>query len=202
MATATDSNNIRIHFRAEGEQELKRAITSLSAATDQLKNSQMQLANSIGLTDKQRKKAIATGQLALRNQRNMNDAVAQGSMTFSVFRSKLLLASFAVGLVAGTVGRLVSAFAEQEESERRVQAALESTGFAAGLTAQEIFGMTERLQQIGVVGDEVNNKLASFILTFTNIRGEAFERTLIAANNMAISISGTVPGFEQLFDCH
>jgi len=198
MATATDSNNIRIHFRAEGEQELKRAITSLSAATDQLKNSQMQLANSIGLTDKERKKAIATGNLALRNQRNMNQAVAQGSMTFSVFRSKLLLASFAVGLVAGTVGRLVRSFAEQEESERRVEAALESTGFAAGLTAQEIFGMTERLQEIGVVGDEVNNKLASFILTFTNIRGEAFERTLIAANNMAISISGTVPGFEQL----
>jgi len=198
MATATDSNNIRIHFRAEGEQELKRAITSLSAATDQLKNSQMQLANSIGLTDKQRKKAIATGQLALRNQRNMNQAVAQGSMTFSVFRSKLLLASFAIGLVAGTVGRLVRAFAEQEESERRVQTALESTGFAAGLTAEEIFNMTKNLQDIGVVGDEVNNKLASFILTFTNIRGEAFERTLVAANNMAISISGTVPGFEQL----
>jgi hypothetical protein len=198
MATATDSNNIRIHFRAEGEQELKRAITSLSAATDQLKNSQMQLANSIGLTDKQRKKAIATGQLALRNQRNMNAATAQGSMTFSVFRSKLLLASFAVGLVAGTVGRLVRAFAEQEESEKRVEAALESTGFAAGLTAEEIFAMTSRMQDIGVVGDEVNNKLASFILTFTNIRGEAFEKTLIAANNMAISISGTVPGFEQL----
>jgi hypothetical protein len=119
-------------------------------------------------------------------------------MTFSVFRSKLLLASFALGLVGGTVGRLVQAFAEQEESERRVQAALESTGNAAGLTAQEIFEMTSRLQEVGVVGDEVNNKLASFILTFTNIRGEAFERTLVAANNMAISISGTVPGFEQL----
>lgn len=192
------SNNIKIHFRAEGEQELTNAIKVLSAATTQLKNSQMQLAQSMGMTDKQRKKAIASGQLALRNQRNMNQAVSQGSMTFSVFRSKLLLASFAIGLVGGTVGRLVQAFAEQEESERRVQAALESTGNAAGLTAQEIFEMTSRLQEVGVVGDEVNNKLASFILTFTNIRGEAFERTLVAANNMAISISGTVPGFEQL----
>ena len=192
------SNNIKIHFRAEGEQELTNAIKVLSAATKQLKNSQMQLAQSMGLTEKQRKKAIASGQLALRNQRNMNQAVSQGSMTFSVFRSKLLLASFAIGLVGGTVGRLVKAFAEQEESERRVEAALASTGNAAGLTAQEIFSMTSRLQEIGVVGDEVNNKLASFILTFTNIRGEAFERTLIAANNMAISISGTVPGFEQL----
>jgi hypothetical protein len=192
------SNNIKIHFRAEGEQELTNAIKVLSAATTQLKNSQMQLAQSMGMTDKERKKAIASGQLALRNQRNINQAVQQGNMTFSVFRSKLLLASFALGLVGGTVGRLVQAFAEQEESERRVQAALESTGNAAGLTAQEIFEMTSRLQEVGVVGDEVNNKLASFILTFTNIRGEAFERTLVAANNMAISISGTVPGFEQL----
>ena len=85
------SNNIKIHFRAEGEQELTNAIKVLSAATTQLKNSQMQLAHSMGLTEKERKKSIASGQLALRNQRNMNQAVSQGSMTFSVFRSKLLI---------------------------------------------------------------------------------------------------------------
>lgn len=197
MPTDT-SNNIKIHFRAEGEEELISAIQALSRATNTLKNSQMALAKSMGQTEKQREKAAKSGLFALRNQRNMNDAVSEGSMTFSVFRSKLLLASFALGLVGNSVGRLVRAFAEQEESEQRVIAALESTGYAAGLTAQEIFDMTSRLQEVGVVGDEVNNKLASFVLTFTNIRGEAFEKTLIAANNMAISISGTVPGFEQL----
>lgn len=192
------SNNIKIHFRAEGEQELTNAIKVLSAATTQLKNSQMQLAQSMGLTDKERKKAIASGQLALRNQRNMNQAVSQGSMTFSVFRSKLLLASFAVGLVGDSVGRLVRAFAEQEASEKRIEAALESTGNISGLTAKQIREMTARLEDVGVIGDEVNNKVASLLLTFTNIRGEAFERTMIAANNMAISISGGIPTFEQL----
>lgn len=192
------SNNIRIHFRAEGEQELKNAIQTLSRATNQLKNSQMQLAKSIGMTDAQRKKAIATGQLALRNQRNMNAATAQGSMTFSVFRSKLLLASFATGLMAASVGRLVKAFAEQESSEQRIDAALASTKNISGLTGESIKEMTARLEEVGVVGDEVNNKVASLLLTFTNIRGEAFERTMIATNNMAISISGTIPTFEQL----
>lgn len=192
------SNNIKIHFRAEGEQELTNAIKVLSAATTQLKNSQMQLARSMGLTEKERKKSIASGQLALRNQRNMNQAVSQGSMTFSVFRSKLLLASFAVGLVGNSVGRLVAAFAEQEDSEKRIEAALESTGNIAGVTASQIRAMTARLEDVGVVGDEVNNKVASLLLTFTNIRGEAFERTMIAANNMAISISGGIPTFEQL----
>jgi hypothetical protein len=192
------SNNIKIHFRAEGEQELTNAIKVLSAATTQLKNSQMQLARSMGLTEKERKKSIASGQLALRNQRNMNQAVSQGSMTFSVFRSKLLLASFAIGLVGNSVGRLVAAFAEQEDSEKRIEAALESTGNIAGVTASQIRAMTARLEDVGVVGDEVNNKVASLLLTFTNIRGEAFERTMIAANNMAISISGGIPTFEQL----
>ena len=40
--------------------------------------------------------------------------------------------------------------------------------------------------------------MASILLTFTNIRGQAFERTMVAANNMAISISGGIPTFEQL----
>jgi len=192
------SNNIRIHFRAEGEKELKIAIQTLSRATNQLKNSQMQLARSIGMTDSQRKKAIATGQLALRNQRNMNAAVAQGSMSFSVFRSKLLLASFATMLIGASVGKLVKAFAEQEASEKRIDAALASTEGISRLTGESIRQMTARLEEVGVVGDEVNNKVASLLLTFTNIRGEAFERTMIATNNMAISISGTIPTFEQL----
>lgn len=192
------SNNIKIHFRAEGEEELKNAIKQLSAATKQLKNSQVQLAKSIGMTDAQRKKAITSGNLALRNQRNMNAAVTQGSMSFSVFRSKLLLASFATGLFAMTVGKLVKAFAEQESSEKRIDAALASTGNISGLTGNQIRKMTKNLQEVGVVGDEVNNKVAALLLTFTNIRGQAFERTMVAANNMAISISGGIPSFEEL----
>ena len=128
----------------------------------------------------------------------MNAAVKEGSMTFSVFRSKLLLASFAVGLLGSTVGRLVAAFAEQESSEKRIDAALASTGNISGLTGNQIRAMTAEMENTGVIGDELNNKMASLLLTFTNIRGEAFERTMVAANNMAISISGGVPTFEQL----
>jgi len=198
MAKQTQNNNIKIHFRAEGEQELKNAIISLANATRSLKNSQAQLAKSTQGTTAAQQKQIASGQLAMRNQRNMNAAVTQGNMTFSVFRSKLLLASFAVGLLGNTVGRLVAAFAEQESSEKRIDAALASTGNISGLTGNQIRAMTAEMENTGVIGDELNNKMASLLLTFTNIRGEAFERTMVAANNMAISISGGVPTFEQL----
>ena len=197
MAKNTN-NNIKIHFRAEGEQELKTAISSLAASTRSLKNAQAQLAKSTQGTTAAQQKQIASGRLAMRNQRNMNAAVTQGNMTFSVFRSKLLLASFAVGLLGNTVGRLVAAFAEQESSEKRVDAALKSTGNISGLTGSQIKAMTAEMENTGVIGDELNNKMASLLLTFTNIRGEAFERTMVAANNMAISISGGIPTFEQL----
>ncbi len=192
------NNNIAIHFRAEGEQELKNAIISLANSTRSLKNAQAQLAKSTQGTTAAQQKQIASGQLAMRNQRNMNAAVTEGNMTFSVFRSKLLLASFAVGLLGNTVGRLVAAFAEQESSEKRIDAALASTGNISGLTGNQIRAMTAELENTGVIGDELNNKMASLLLTFTNIRGDAFERTMVAANNMAISISGGVPTFEQL----
>jgi hypothetical protein len=198
MAQQTQNNNIKIHFRAEGEAELRNAIASLANATRSLKRSQIELARATGAYNKAQTQSIKTGQLAMRNQRNMNAAVKEGNMTFSVFRSKLLLASFAVGLLGGSVGRLVSAFAEQESSEKRIDAALKSTGNISGLTGKQIREMTAEMENTGVIGDEVNNKMASLLLTFTNIRGEAFERTMVAANNMAISISGGVPTFEQL----
>jgi len=198
MATKASSNNIKIHFRAEGEKELINAIQTLAAATTQLKNSQKQLAASMGLTDKEQKKLIASGNLALRNQRNMNAAAAQGNMTFSVFRSKLLLASFAVTLFSASIGKLIKAFSDQESSEKRIDAALKSTSSIAGLTRKDITDLTLSMERNGVIADEVNNKVAALLLTFTNIRGEAFERTMVAANNMAISISGGIPTFEQL----
>ena len=195
---AASNNNITIEFKAKGEKQLIAAIQALSGSTTQLKNSQKQLGTSIALTEKAQKNQIASGALAMRNQRNMNKVIQDGNFSFSVFRSRLLLASFAVGLLGASIGRLVAFFGEQEASEKRIDAALASTGNIAGLTGKQIREMTANLENIGIVGDEVNNKVAALLLTFTNIRGEAFERTMIAANNMAISISGGIPTFEQL----
>tara|TARA_R100000353_G_scaffold155090_1_gene113883 strand:+ start:8599 stop:11097 length:2499 start_codon:yes stop_codon:yes gene_type:complete len=192
------SNNITIEFRPKGEKQLIAAIQALSVSTTQLAGSQKQLGTSIGLTESAQKKQIATGTLAMRNQRNMTAATVASSTTFSVLRSRILLATFAVGLYTMTVGRLTKAYAEQESSEARIDAALASTGAVVGRTSEQIQKLTERMQKTGIVGDELNNKMASILLTFTNIRGQAFERTMVAANNMAISISGGIPTFEQL----
>lgn len=56
----------------------------------------------------------------MRNQRNMNKVIQDGNFSFSVFRSRLLLASFAVGLLGASIGRLVGIFGEQEASEKEL----------------------------------------------------------------------------------
>lgn len=199
MASKTKTgNNITIEFKPKGEKQLIAAINALQNSSTSLASSQKRLGKSIGLTEKAQKNQIATGTLAMRNQRNMNSATLAGATSFSVFRSKLLLATFAVGLYAMTIGKLIRAAMEQESSERRLTAAIESTGAAAGLTNHEIFAMTANLEKMGVVGDETNNKVAGLMLTFTNIGGPVFERTLKAVNDMSIGMNQGIPAFEQL----
>ena len=198
MPRAASSNKITIEFKPKGEKQLLAAISALSASTTTLSGSQKKLGTSIGLTEKAQKKQIATGALAMRNQRNMNAATVGGATAFSVFRSKLLLATFALSLYAMSIGKLMKLYTEQEASERRLSAAIKSTGGAAGLTATEIEKMTAEIERTGVVGDETNNKVASLLLTFTNIGAPAFERTLKAVNDMAIGMNQGIPEFEQL----
>jgi hypothetical protein len=195
---ATAGNNITIEFKAKGEQQLLAAIQALSVSSTTLTGSQKKLGTSIGLTTSAQKSQIATGSLAMRNQRNMNASVLAGATSFSVFRSKLLLATFALGLYAMTVGKLVKAAMAQESSERRLTAAIESTGGAAKLTNLEIFAMTAHLEKIGVVGDEVNNKVAGLLLTFTNIGRDVFPEALKGINDMAIGMEQAIPEFSQL----
>ena len=60
MAKQTQNNNIKIHFRAEGEQELKNAIISLANATRSLKNAQAQLGKSTQGTTAAQQNQIAS----------------------------------------------------------------------------------------------------------------------------------------------
>ena len=84
------SNNIKIHFKAVGENELKVAIENLSRAATGLTQAHSKLGKALKLTTVEQKKQISTGVMAMRNQRNMNSAILEGASSFSVFRSKLL----------------------------------------------------------------------------------------------------------------
>lgn len=85
----------------------------------------------------------------------------------------------------------VKAFDTQQKAIAQVEAGLNSTGQAAGFTSQQLQKMASDLQGKTLFGDEVILKDATAqLLTFTNIAGEQFARTQVAALNLATRLDG------------
>lgn len=73
----------------------------------------------------------------------------------------------------------------QREAEGQVSAAISSTGGAARRSIEDIRALAGELQDLSNIGDEVTTRAAAQLLTFTNIRGENFDRTLRIGNDVA-----------------
>ena len=80
---------------------------------------------------------------------------------------------------------------EQERAERKVEAVLRSTGYAAGMTGQRLKDMASELQKVSTVGDEeILNKVTAQLLTFTNITSESFARTQRVVMDLSSVLDG------------
>ena len=65
----------------------------------------------------------------------------------------------------------------QEKAESKLAGVLKATGESAGYNARQLEEMASGLQKVTTYGDETILNMQSMLLTFKNIRGEAFERT-------------------------
>jgi hypothetical protein len=75
---------------------------------------------------------------------------------------------------------------------------LASTKGIAGQTAESIQALADSMTDLVGVDDDVSRSVENMLLTFTNIRGEAFERGTEAVLNMAAAYNnGLVPTLEQ-----
>ena len=77
--------------------------------------------------------------------------------------------------IQSTIGAVIRNTVEQERVTAQLEARLKSTKGAAGLTAEELFGMAEGLQDVTTFGDEAIIAMQGVLLTFTQIRGDVFE---------------------------
>jgi hypothetical protein len=85
----------------------------------------------------------------------------------------------------------IAAFDKQAKAIAQVEAGIKSTGGAAGFTSEQLQKMAADLQKKTLFGDEEILKGAtSQLLTFTNIAGEQFARTQVAALNLATKLDG------------
>lgn len=110
--------------------------------------------------------------------KDLSDASTSGRL--GVVALGTAFASF-VGVLAGGI-----AVAEKfERNALRTEGALQATGFAAGLTAEEIHDLSEQLENT-TLADNVE-EAAQKLLTFKNVAGDAFKQTLILAQDLSAS---------------
>jgi hypothetical protein len=105
-----------------------------------------------------------------------------------------------VGLLAGgallatQVRAGVQSLTELAEVTGQTEARLESTGGTANVTADEVRGLSEELENLSTVDDKVIQSGQNMLLTFTNIRNEVgedndiFDQATKTALNMSVAL--------------
>jgi len=103
-------------------------------------------------------------------------------------------ASTAIKTAFGAIAGIASARAiiqntvRQEQAVAQLEARLRSTGGVAGLTSQQLQSMASSMQAVTTFGDEAVIEMQALLLTFTNIRGEIFERATPAILDLATAM--------------
>ena len=106
----------------------------------------------------------------------------------SRLRNRMLLASFATGLLGFAFKKIISVANAQEVAEAKLNKTLESTGFAAELTSSQLRDMASGLQQLTTFGDEAIIPAQALLLTFTKIGKEAFPRAIELALDLSVAM--------------
>ena len=96
-----------------------------------------------------------------------------------------------VGLAALAIGQSaragIAALEQLEEANAQTAAAINSTGGIAGISATDVRRMSEAFEDLNALfDDKLVQSAANVLLTFTNIRKEAFEPTMEAALDLSV----------------
>jgi hypothetical protein len=92
-----------------------------------------------------------------------------------------------VGLTAAITG-VTAAFRGDEQAQIRTVQTLKATGNAAGVTAQEMFTLSEALQDVTTFSDSAILEGENLLLTFRNIGGETIPRATEAMLDMSTAM--------------
>lgn len=87
--------------------------------------------------------------------------------------------------VASLVGNTFAAFDQQLKVDSQIQAAIKSTGGLAGKTLSDLQQQATTLQKVTLFSDDETEQAQALLLTFTNIRGEIFDRTIPVIQDMS-----------------
>lgn len=93
--------------------------------------------------------------------------------------------------LVGAAYKSIEAFNAQAKAIAQVEQGLKSTGNTVGFTSQQLQQMASNLQRQTIFGDEeILQGATAQLLTFTNIAGDQFQRTQVAALDLATRLDG------------
>jgi hypothetical protein len=108
------------------------------------------------------------------------------------------LAAGGLSFLAGNVALGLDSLIELEKQTAQTNAVLKSTKGAAGITAQAVGQLAEKFEGLNAtIGDEVIRSSENMLLTFTNIRGKAFEPALKAVLDLNTAMGNGPEGLTK-----
>ena len=183
---------IEILFKPKGDQQLINAIKQLDVVTKRLKGTTSKYEKELkDITRVQDKFNISTI-LGTKSLRNMGGNTLGLTRIISRFRSKLLLASFALGGFNILVRQRVDAFREQLQAEAALVSNLNNVSNASKDGAQSLIEYAAALQQVTTFGDEQIIQAASQLATY-QLNEKAIASILPRLLDMTAS-TGTLEG--------
>ena len=122
---------------------------------------------------------------------------AAGAQIGTGLRNSAILAAGGVALLATQVGAGLASLAELERLGAQTSAVIKSTGGAAGVTADQVRNLSEKMESLNAtIDDKVIQNAQNLLLTFTAIRKDAFEPTLAAVLDMNAAMGGGEEGLQ------
>jgi len=100
----------------------------------------------------------------------------------------LAVKSFAA--VGAAVAGVTKLYADQEQTEKKLETVLKSTGNAAGFTAEQLKQQARELQKITTFGDEAIIEMQALLATFVNIKNTEFRDAEMSIMNIS-TLMGT-----------
>lgn len=90
-----------------------------------------------------------------------------------------------VGAITATIKKFVEASSEAQFAAANLNSALASVADTVGVTAEALNEQAGALQKVSTYGDDAITKMQTLLLTFDNIRGEVFMRSIPAIVDLA-----------------
>ena len=183
---------IEIQFEPKGDKELILAIKQLDIVTKRLKGTTSKYEKELKDLTRVQDKFNISSILGTKSLRNMGGATLGLTRIVSRFRSKLLLASFALGGFNMLVKQRVEQYRAQIEAEQALVNNLQNVDGAAKNGAKSLIEYAAALQSVTTFGDEQIIQAASQLATY-QLNEKAIAAVLPRLLDMTSS-TGTLEG--------